>query len=447
MNLSPLLRQRFFDLNGDPLVGGKLYTYQAGTTTPQATYTDAGGLTPNTNPVILDSQGYADVWLDQALSYKFLLKDSLGSDQWSVDDVIGFLTTDAVTTASIQDEAVTTAKIADGSVTPDKLSGQLNSPYSVFNYGLTATVTLGALIITLTDGSGVAPTMLSAVKIPFRATGASSGLTSFREATSALTATVSSGSTLGSISGKPNWIYVYAIDNGSTIQLAVSGSKAWDEGSLQTAVIEGGSGGADSNDVLYSDAGASSKPIKLLGRIRSTQATAGTWATAPSEIALVPFEQNVGAYWSGYHDVTSSWSTSSTSYVDPTISGTPTLTSRKMDGLSVVTGGVTPGITFTPASDSAAYLITAIVQIQSAAGDGAGARLTDGTTVITQSPTGPSNAPQSLLGAAPMTGIYMPGTTSAVTVKVQLYSQAGGTANILSQVLSHAVEWTLLRIK
>jgi hypothetical protein len=31
--LAPVARQRFFDANGDPLVGGKLYSYQAGTTT------------------------------------------------------------------------------------------------------------------------------------------------------------------------------------------------------------------------------------------------------------------------------------------------------------------------------------------------------------------------------------------------------------------------------
>jgi hypothetical protein len=43
MILSPLLRQRFFDSNGNPLAGGKLYSYAAGTTTPQSTYTDQSG--------------------------------------------------------------------------------------------------------------------------------------------------------------------------------------------------------------------------------------------------------------------------------------------------------------------------------------------------------------------------------------------------------------------
>jgi hypothetical protein len=47
-NLSSVPKLQFFDANGNPLVGGKLFTYAAGTTTPLATYTDSTGLTPNT---------------------------------------------------------------------------------------------------------------------------------------------------------------------------------------------------------------------------------------------------------------------------------------------------------------------------------------------------------------------------------------------------------------
>lgn len=89
MILSPVLKQRYFDDNGDPLAGGKLYSYIAGTTTPQATYTDATGATPNTNPVILDSTGSANVWINPSLVYKFLLEDANGVLQFSVDQVSG----------------------------------------------------------------------------------------------------------------------------------------------------------------------------------------------------------------------------------------------------------------------------------------------------------------------------------------------------------------------
>lgn len=86
MNISPPIRQRFFNSNGHPLSGGQLFSYVSGTSTPQATYSDNIG-TPNTNPVILDSQGYCNLWLDPSLSYKFTLEDSLGDLQWTEDNV------------------------------------------------------------------------------------------------------------------------------------------------------------------------------------------------------------------------------------------------------------------------------------------------------------------------------------------------------------------------
>jgi microcystin-dependent protein len=67
--------QQFFDDNGAPLAGGKLYSYAAGTSTPQATYADAGG-TPNVNPIILDASGRATYYLPTGVGYKFNLTDA-----------------------------------------------------------------------------------------------------------------------------------------------------------------------------------------------------------------------------------------------------------------------------------------------------------------------------------------------------------------------------------
>lgn len=64
-----------FDDVGDPLVGGKLYTYLAGTSQPQPVYTDVRLETPHPNPVILDAGGRATMYLD-VLSYKFELRDA-----------------------------------------------------------------------------------------------------------------------------------------------------------------------------------------------------------------------------------------------------------------------------------------------------------------------------------------------------------------------------------
>ena len=69
---------QFFTNSGVVLTGGKLYTYAAGTTTPQATYTSSSGVTAHTNPIILDSAGRVpggEIWLS-ASPYKFILNTS-----------------------------------------------------------------------------------------------------------------------------------------------------------------------------------------------------------------------------------------------------------------------------------------------------------------------------------------------------------------------------------
>jgi hypothetical protein len=81
-SLSPSPKLQFFGTDGLPLVGGKLYTYAAGTTTPIATYTDHTQANLNTNPVILDSAGQAGVWLTDTITYKYTLTDA--------DDVLLF---------------------------------------------------------------------------------------------------------------------------------------------------------------------------------------------------------------------------------------------------------------------------------------------------------------------------------------------------------------------
>jgi hypothetical protein len=70
---------QFFDNNGNPLAGGLIYTYAAGTTTPAATYTTYTGGTANANPIVLDSAGRtpAQIWLTSGSSYKFVLQTSL----------------------------------------------------------------------------------------------------------------------------------------------------------------------------------------------------------------------------------------------------------------------------------------------------------------------------------------------------------------------------------
>jgi hypothetical protein len=87
--LMPVPHIQFLDSSGRPLAGGKLYTYQAGTNLQQASYSDSTGTVLNSNPVVLDAGGFANVWLDTTKSYKFVLQNALSSQQWTVDNVPG----------------------------------------------------------------------------------------------------------------------------------------------------------------------------------------------------------------------------------------------------------------------------------------------------------------------------------------------------------------------
>jgi hypothetical protein len=321
-NLAPSLFPKYLDANGNPLAGGKLYSYQAGTSTPQATYTDSTGSTPNANPVIFDANGDASVWLDPALSYKFVLKDSNDVTIRTVDNVVGLLNTNSVATSSIQDSAVTTAKIADDGVTADKLADHATidanravttnhvrdgaiTPVKlsdaakgaqVLNLGLTASVASNALTVALKGADGNNPSSTNPVYIAFRSSTAATGTPVIRSATAATSVVVSSGSTLGHTSATDMYVYVYAIDNAGTVELAVS-SSLFDEGTLVSTTGEGGAGAADSGGVMYSTTARSNVACRLLGRLKSNQATAGTWASSISEIALPPFRaRNAIAY-------------------------------------------------------------------------------------------------------------------------------------------------------
>lgn len=129
--LTPPPKLQFFDANGNPLVGGKLYSYAAGTTTPLATYTDATGTVPNANPVILDSRGEAAVWLGAA-AYKLRLTNASNVDIWTVDDVAGAATL-ADLAASGGSSLVGFLQAGTGAVTRT-VQSKLRETLSVFDF-------------------------------------------------------------------------------------------------------------------------------------------------------------------------------------------------------------------------------------------------------------------------------------------------------------------------
>jgi hypothetical protein len=95
VNLSPVAgaAAQFFDNSGQVLTGGKLYTYDAGTTTPAPTYTDSSGVTAHPNPIILNAAGRVpdsgEIWLSDSVSYKFVLKDQNDVLIGTYDNLVG----------------------------------------------------------------------------------------------------------------------------------------------------------------------------------------------------------------------------------------------------------------------------------------------------------------------------------------------------------------------
>lgn len=118
VKLAPPPRQQYENANGIPYVGGKLFTYAAGSTTKQTTYTDSAGGTANTNPIILDSAGRTPfgMWLTEGLKYKFVLAPSTDTDP----PTSPIFTEDGI--AGVNDTATTTSQWIASGATPTYIS-------------------------------------------------------------------------------------------------------------------------------------------------------------------------------------------------------------------------------------------------------------------------------------------------------------------------------------
>ena len=87
MTLVPLydLTQQFNNKNGAVLVGGRLYVYYVGRTELATTWADEDASAKNTNPVLLDNNGRAPVFVDDSYSYTLVVCDRAGTELFSQD--------------------------------------------------------------------------------------------------------------------------------------------------------------------------------------------------------------------------------------------------------------------------------------------------------------------------------------------------------------------------
>jgi len=203
----------------------------------------------------------------------------------------------------------------------DSTGSTTSSSSLISNLGLAATVAANALTIAIKNSTGSDPSGADAVTVGFRSATAGTGQYTLVNITSALSTVISSGSTAGQISGVASDLYVYLINNSGTAEVAWS-SSIFDEGDLVSTTAEGGAGAADSSTILYSTTARSNVPVRLVGRLRNTQATAGTWTSAPSQIALIPFDRAIAVAARGVNSAGTTYTSGSVAVLPYNVSKT-----------------------------------------------------------------------------------------------------------------------------
>lgn len=143
--LSPSPWQTVENATGSPLVGAKVYTYIAGTTTLTATYSDAGLTVPNANPIITDSAGRYVAFLAPGAAYKFVVQDSTGAAIKTVDNITAVPASSAnLDITGTAGEALTVGQavyLSDGS--GGKTAGQWYKADAANAYSSSAAVAVG----------------------------------------------------------------------------------------------------------------------------------------------------------------------------------------------------------------------------------------------------------------------------------------------------------------
>jgi hypothetical protein len=203
----------------------------------------------------------------------------------------------------------------------------------------------------------------SALSLDFRSTTLGSGSTT-RVAGTPSNLVVPSGATLGAVNAVQSDIAVLALNNAGTIELAVvniaGGVDLSETGLVSTTAI---SAAATSAGVVYSTTARTSVAYRVIGVVRSTQATAGTWATAPSLIQGVGGQAFAALQSLGYGQT---WQTvtrtSGTTYYN--ITNRPIMINGYVGGgtsATITVGGVVAAQTSTTAGTGA--FLTAIVPV------------------------------------------------------------------------------------
>ena len=152
---------QLFDNSGNILSGGKLYTYEAGTTTPLATYTSSTGATSHTNPIILDAAGRVpggEIWLNYAYRYKFVVKTSVDVLIATYDNIGGSFNASSIVANFTGTGAQTTFVLASAPSNENDTQAFINGVYQQKN-----TYSIASATITFSE----APPITSSIEINY----------------------------------------------------------------------------------------------------------------------------------------------------------------------------------------------------------------------------------------------------------------------------------------
>lgn len=156
--------QQFFDNNGNPLSSGSVYFYIPNTTTFKTTWKDAGETIPNTNPVILDAAGRAQIY--GSGGYRQILKDVNNNLIW--DQVTySYQPTGAPIAQTGDGDLVGTIKPWAGMIAPNQYAFAYGQELSRVTYvALFTAITQSATAVNCTNGSPIISGLTDTSNIP-----------------------------------------------------------------------------------------------------------------------------------------------------------------------------------------------------------------------------------------------------------------------------------------
>lgn len=216
-----------------------------------------------------------------------------GTGQTSYTDgqlLIGNTSGNTLTKATLTAGAGISITNGNGSISIATTGTSQSEPIGLYNVGLATSVAANALTIALkqADGSTDPSSGSAAVNASFKAGSATVGAYGSATATAAQSVVLPSGSTFGGVSGGTvTTVYVYLLNNSGAAELAVS-TTLFDEGTVTSTTAIGS--GVTNFYTMYSTTARSNVPVRLIGRIVSIQASSGVYASAMTEVSVMPFQ-------------------------------------------------------------------------------------------------------------------------------------------------------------